>query len=140
MQHELDNFQLEHILKTDNCTREKFIGIFSIDTLPITVKFPSCFIFNTDRHNGPGEHWIAVYFDKFKTCYFFDPLGFPPKFYNLSSYFKKLSKKLVINHHRYQPFFSRKCGYYSFLYLLMKCRNIHVKLSESLIKKYFKLK
>jgi hypothetical protein len=136
--HELNNFQLEKILNTDKCTREKFLGIFSIDTLPSKVNSPSCFIFNTDRHDGPGEHWIAVYVDK--TCYFFDPLGFSPQFYGLSSYFKKLTKNLVFNKARFQPFYSRKCGYYSFLFLLFKCRSIRVRLSELLIKKYFGFK
>lgn len=140
MQHELDNRQLERILKTDKCTRSKFIGIFSIDTLPKKIKYPSCFIFNTDPQNLPGEHWIAVDIDKHGECVFFDPLGFNPKFYGLDSYMKSISTKFTFNTSKVQPFNSRKCGYYSFLFLLFKCRSIHVRLSEKLINKYFGFK
>lgn len=137
MQHELDNLQLEKILRSDKCTRDRFIGVFSIDTIPSKVKYPSCFIFNTDKSNNPGEHWIAVDFDNNGLCSFFDPLGFSPEFYQIQTKIQSLSKQVQFNKTRVQPFYSRKCGYYCFLFLLFKCRRINVCLSEKLIKKHF---
>lgn len=137
MQHELDNLQLERILRSDKCTRNKFIGVFSKDTLPKKPKYPSCFIFNTDPHNLPGQHWIAVHLDEDGVCTFFDPLGFSPKFYELDTYFGHISTKLTYNKSKVQPFYSRKCGYYCFLFLLFKCRSIRVRLSEKILTKYF---
>lgn len=97
MYHELNNIQLEKILKKDKCTRQKFIGIFPRDKLPKRVEFPSCFIFNTDPHDRPGEHWIAVYIDNKGKCQFFDPFGNSPSYYGLENYFSKISKNVSFN-------------------------------------------
>lgn len=133
---ELTSKQLTKILTTDTCTRNKFLGIFSIDTLPDVVKFPSCLIFNTDPHDKPGQHWIAVYFYSNKKCEFFDPLGFSPSFYGLKDYFDSYSH-FVYNKKQIQPFYSRKCGYYCFVFLLFRCRNQKFSLSEKILQKYF---
>lgn len=137
MQHQLNNIQLGKILSSDKCTRKHFIGIFPRDKLPKRVEYPSCFVFNTDPQDRPGEHWIAVYLDKQGNCQFFDPLGYSPKFYDLEAYLSNISNKVTFNSKMIQPFYSQKCGYYSFLFLLFKCRGRRIKLSEKLIKKYF---
>lgn len=41
------------------CHCQDFIGVYSIDQLP-TDSIGKKFIVNTQTHNLPGEHWIAV--------------------------------------------------------------------------------
>ena len=139
MYHELNNLQLEKILQTDKFTSKSFIGVYSSDTLPSVESFQSCFIFNTDQSGGPGEHWIAVYAQSKQICHFFDPLGFPPSFYGVESYLYTFSQNVVSNKRQLQPLFSKKCGYYCFLFLIFKCRGSRPIISEALIKRYFKL-
>ena len=37
-------------------------GVFPSDKLLIVKTYPSAMIANTDPHNQPGTHWIAMYF------------------------------------------------------------------------------
>ena len=57
---------VEKILETDPITNKCFIGALARDELPKKLKYPTCFILNTQPRNKPGEHWIALYFDKHK--------------------------------------------------------------------------
>lgn len=134
--HELNTKQLNKILTTDKCTQNIFLGIYSIDNLPKVNKYPSCLIFNTDPHDKPGQHWIAVIFYNTKKCEFYDPLGFPPNFYGIDDYFGNYSK-LIYNKVQVQPFSSRKCGYYCFVFLLSRCRNKNIVISEKFLQTYF---
>ena len=36
-------------------------GVFPSDKLPIVDTYPSAMITNTDLHDEPGMHWIAMY-------------------------------------------------------------------------------
>jgi hypothetical protein len=42
------------------------------------LHYPSAYVVNSDRSDGPGEHWIAVYFCKDGCAEFFDSY-FDPK-------------------------------------------------------------
>ena len=77
---------LEEILKIDKDTKKIFLGVFARDELPKRVKYPSCFILNTQPRSQEGEHWLAIYFDHKRNCYFFDSYGNSPKYFGLDKY------------------------------------------------------
>lgn len=110
------------VLTSDPSTKKKFIGVFAKDELPLKLRYPCCFVFNTEKKKEDGEHWLAAYFDKNKTCWFFDSYGQSPHFYDLYDYLKHFSKKIVWNKLRIQGF-SDYCGFYCIFFIAFKCRN-----------------
>ena len=127
MLEELNSIQLLNILKTEKCTKNIFLGIFPRNKLPDKIKYPSCFILNTDPSSERGKHWLAFYFNENKICYFFDSFGNSPKIFGLEKYILKNSKKFTFNKIRYQELFSQSCGYFCLLFLILKCNNISFK-------------
>ena len=41
-----------------------FVGVFPLNKLPQALRAPANLIVNTDTHNLPGEHWLAVSYQK----------------------------------------------------------------------------
>ena len=57
-----------------------FGGVYPSNQLPPHQTEPICYIFNSDPAHQPGEHWMA-YFQRDKTCDFFDSYGLPLEHY-----------------------------------------------------------
>ena len=123
----MNSLQIVRVLESDKYSKDKFLGVFARDELPIHVKYPSCLILNTDKRNEPGEHWLAIYYDENKNAEFFDSYGNSPDFYNLTTYLNKTCKKWVANEQRIQGYFSKLCGLYCLFYLHQKCRDVSLK-------------
>ena len=95
--------------------------------MPEKLKYPSGLILNNQKSNEPGEHWIAIYFDKPKKCEFFDSFGNISNYYNLQNYLKKVSKgHKTFNKKKLKSDYSF-CGYYCILFLLFKARCFSLK-------------
>lgn len=103
-----------------------FRGVFPLDALPqdlcIRTAPPYRFIVNTHTNNLPGEHWLAVSYEKGNHILVFDPLGFyyPPK---LIKYLAKFKRKLVFNKVPYQSANSRQCGQWCLRWLKFRNAN-----------------
>ena len=113
---------ISDVLGHDQIAKKSFIGVFARDEIPKSINYPACFVMNTQNSNQPGEHWLAVYYNKRGHCYFFDSYAHPPKYYNMQNYIKKTSIKWTYNKKRIQgnsPF----CGFHCILFLLFKTRN-----------------
>ena len=119
----MNTFQIKDILSRDKQTKPYFLGVFARDELPTISKYPACFIFNTDKRNEPGQHWLAIYFVKDKNAEFFDSLGYSPSFYKVDKFLDRYSKKYIWNEKRIQGFFSKFCGLYCVFYLYLRFRN-----------------
>lgn len=130
MLQELNTIQLNNILKTDKCSKHIFIGIFARDQLPKNPPYPSCFIINTDVSDRPGAHWLAFYYNSNKECHFFDSYGLHPSIYGLTSYLNRTSRYWIFNKIKYQSFLTKSCGYFAFVFLLLKCRGIDLSTIE----------
>jgi hypothetical protein len=75
----MDSNQIYKILKSNPSTRRGFLGVFSADNLPETVKrFPSSLVVNTDKSAKPGIHWQAIFMPNRHTIEFFDSFGRGP--------------------------------------------------------------
>ncbi len=138
---ELNSIQLYKILKRDKITQKTFLGVFPRNYLPKKLKYPCCFIINTHPSYKSGEHWLAFYYNKDGFCHFFDSFGMPPQFYGLQSYIEKTSNGWSYNSKRIQSLKSYFCGFYSFIFLFLKARNLDIKsfnFNDKTIKTFFK--
>ena len=87
--------------------------------------FPCCFVINTEPSYKPGAHWLAFYFETDRFCHFFDSFGRQPSYFGLEKYLEKTSNYFCFNKIRYQDFNSETCGYFCFIFLILKCEKIN---------------
>ena len=100
-----------------------FRGVFPLNNLPRDLRTPPPphrFIVNTHTDNLPGEHWLAVSYEKTGPILVFDTMGFyyPLK---LAKYLAKFRRKLLFNKIAYQKPGSKQCGQWCLRWL--KFRN-----------------
>ena len=53
-------------------------GVYAADDIPRAWARPAGLIVNTDDHNKPAEHWVAMYVDRDGRGSHFDSYGLPP--------------------------------------------------------------
>ena len=82
--------QIEALLKRDPYTKNIFKKVCARDQVEKPI-FPSAYIINSDPSNMPGEHWVAVYFDKKCRGEYFDSYGLPPDVLHLEIYMNQHS-------------------------------------------------
>ena len=116
----LTNFQLENILKCDPILN--FFGVRAYDQIPnYVLQYPCGYVFNTDKSNKPGSHWVSVYFDEKKDCQYLCPLGTEPYglLYDFALFNSRTASynKLTLQH----PL-SNTCGYYVVYHLIHAAR------------------
>ena len=89
-----------------------FIGVFALDRIPKHVgKPPKSFIVNTDTHQLPGRHWIAVSYERGGIVYAFDPLGvYYPHTLVHALHRGAPSRRVIYNYTMYQRPWERNCG------------------------------
>ncbi len=108
---------------------ECFKGTYPNDKIPrkIYKKFPVAFIINTDPHNLPGQHWVALFIDKNKAEYM-DSFGFRPICCEIQKYLKKYKiKKIKYNNYPLQSISASTCGAYCILFIKMRCYSFSFK-------------
>ena len=81
----MNTLQIERLLKKDLKSKTIFKKVCALDQLEKPT-FPSAYVINSDPSSKPGEHWIAVYFDKRGRGEYFDSYGLPPTLVGLDSY------------------------------------------------------
>lgn len=115
--------KIETIINNDFITKKYFLGAFAFDELPVITRYPASFIVNTKPRNNEGEHWLALYFNQKKFCYFFDSYGFSPSYHKLLNYIKYYSIELNYNMKALQEMGSIVCGEYCIMFLFYITRN-----------------
>ena len=84
---------------------DRFVNVFCSDD-NITLKNNEMCVINTDPHNKPGLHWLALY--KYRNVYYvFDSFGRDVK--TLSKYFR-YKKWFNIEFNRIESYKSSSCG------------------------------
>ena len=126
----LTTIDIENLLLKDKFSRMNFIGVFPRDEMPAITFYPSCFVVNTEPSYKEGEHWLALFFNKSRSCYFFDSFGHDPSFFNMTNYIKRFSSGLIYNREQIQGLFSETCGYYCVYFILLMSRGFSL---ESII-------
>lgn len=67
---------------------KKFNGVYPADSIP-HLAVGEAVIVNTDPHDKPGEHWIAMYMSEEGELEYFDSFGLPPLSTNIQEYISK---------------------------------------------------
>ena len=116
----MNTLQIERLLRNEKI----FKKVCAFDQLEKPV-FPSAYVINSDPSNEPGEHWIAVYFDKRGRGEYFDSYGLAPAFVGLEFYMDAYSLAgWIYNRKTLQALFSNVCGHYCVYYILFRCRGV----------------
>lgn len=110
--------QISCVLKKDKFTKDVFLGCFPIDRLPQIKngrrRGDIAFIVNSDPHNKPGQHWLAVYISS-TVVVFFDSLAQPAWTYStkLESIIRRQNNRKVWTVGiPLQSVYSNLCGQY----------------------------
>jgi hypothetical protein len=114
--------------------KNHFIGIFSIDTLPKTIKYRQFCICNTDVQSGNGKHWICFVRSNKNSIELFDSLGIDAQKKNLIENFCKFKrvKELIFNETQFQSSFSDTCGLFVLYFLFERLFNLDISFDDLL--------
>ena len=96
-----------------------FVGVYPLNKLPAALRAPANLIVNTDTHNLPGQHWLAVSYQKHGIVYAFDSFGFAyPQI--LKIYLNKLRRVGSVKYSRvqYQNINEQTCALYCIAWLI----------------------
>lgn len=97
--------------------------VTTVDWNGLLKKDSIAIVFNTDKHNKPGKHWLAVYIDNIhKTIEYFDSLGNPPNKYITEFLHHFKGYDLTVNSIEFQKGGSQ-CGVYATWFIIEKIKN-----------------
>ena len=101
--------------------RGQFLGVFPCDRLPRVLpnRRPLFIVANTDPHDKPGEHWIAMYFGRNAKGEYFDSLGQPAPLI-FKRYLNRYCKSWKTVGRQLQSAISFYCGHYVVYYCLYR--------------------
>ena len=120
----MNMLQIECLLKKDLKSKVIFKKVCALDQLEKPT-FPSAYVINSDPSSEPGEHWVAVYFDKCGRGEYFDSYGLPPTLVGFESYMDAYSLSgWIYNRKTLQAYFSSFCGHYCVYFILFRCRSV----------------
>ena len=118
----MDAAQIDFILtKCLRKTSTLFLGVFPRDRIPTltsVASFPACLVVNTDPHDQPGSHWLALYILSPRQVEFFDSYGHPPSTYDIP-----LPPNVLSNGYDFQSLTSNVCGHYCIYFLCHRAQN-----------------
>ncbi len=110
--------------------KKHFNGIYSIDTLPSTIKFRTFCICNTDFKNGFGKHWICFLRNSLSQVECFDSLGLTDdKKQLILTYCKFKQKTLLFNESQFQKNETDSCGLFCIYFLFERYFNLSAKIT-----------
>ena len=95
----------------------RWLGVFARDELPdiASEERPFALVLNTDTHDKPGTHWLAIYGPPNGPLELFDSFGLAPSRYGLGLF--KHSRLAL------QSFTSALCGNYCIYFLYLRFHN-----------------
>lgn len=123
----MDSDQLSDALNNNPLTKDHFGGVYSSDEIPWQEMrkahhISRCFIFNLDKSNEPGSHWVCIILRKQNEGgnIYFDSYGMLPFF---DSFEKFMSNCFSYNHYQLQHNFSTACGQWCLymIYHILSC-------------------
>lgn len=96
---------------------KNFIGTFPCDKLNFHLPKYHGIIVNTDKSNGPGEHWVAIYMGEY--AIYFDSFGLAPMQDEITEYLDTLSPHgWAHNTIAFQSMYQDTCGMHCIYFLI----------------------
>ena len=119
----LNNLQLDYLAGTHPKLAQVFYGTVPCDRLPKTLpqEGPTAYIVNTDPHDEPGRHWIAIWTEG-NVSEIMDSYGLSLEVYGttdpLLEWLSRHFEYQLHNGQSLQSLFSQSCGDYALMYLI----------------------
>ena len=126
--------ELWQVSLQDHVLASQMKGVFPSDKLPVINSYPSALIANTDPHNQPGTHWVAMYFVTPNESEFFDSYRFPPETYHMDGYIVK--DTTFYNDKQMKGLTADVCGDYCLFYLLHRARSVDLNTIQAKFKRH----
>ena len=123
----LSNVQLDHLAYNHPDLGRFYGGTRACDKLPSTNPHEGirAYIVNTDPHNKPGAHWIAIWADG-EECELMDSFALSLRMYPdsepLQQWIERHFHRCTMNSQSLQALTSNSCGDYALFYLIDKSR------------------
>ena len=97
----------------------RWLGVFARDELPDLrhMQRPFALVVNTDPHDKPGQHWLAIYGPSDKPLKFFDSFGMLPSNYG---FYTSFGYSCISLH----SFSSALCGNYTIYFIFYRSRSV----------------
>lgn len=131
----MNTIQVENSLRG---LRGKLVGVYASNRIPIKLGFPSAIVMNTQEHWKTGEHWVALYINKYGYGFYFDSYGMPPYISYHVDRIKKNCKRYEWNKNQFQGFDTKVCGQYCIVFLHYMQEGKSIKSFSKLFSKSFK--
>ena len=117
----LNDPQLSYLAYEDPVLKKYYVGTFPCDRLPkhSDKSRPRGYIVNTDPHDQPGQHWIALWTQN-NVCEVMDSYALPLDYYSQAQPLRDWLtqwKYVVTNGTSLQGLHSQACGHYALMYL-----------------------
>ena len=117
----LNDRQLSYLAYEHPVLKKYYVGTFSCDRLPkhSDKSRPHSYIVNTDPHDKPGQHWIALWTQN-NVCEVMDSYALPLDYYSQAQPLRDWLtqwKYVVTNGTSLQGLHSQACGHYALMYL-----------------------
>lgn len=118
----MNTVQLNEVLSA-HLSDDVFKGVHPASRLPVMsdeIKYPFCFVANTDCGHSPGQHWVAFYFDANGFGRYFDSFGRMPRHTDWINYLTGHSLHGMWDYCKaaIQSLDSEACGQYCIYYLI----------------------
>lgn len=113
-------------------------GVFSIDTMPKSLKRRHFFFSNLDVNSSSGSHWICILRNDKNQIELFDSLGVSEiklEWFLKHNNLKKLNK-LLYNTTPVQSLYSNSCGKFVLYFIIKRLMNIDINF-ETLLNNIF---
>ena len=126
----LNNLQLDYLAGTHPILAQVFYGTVPCDRLPRTLpqEGPTAYIVNTDPHDEPGRHWIAIWTEG-NVSEIMDSYGLSLEVYGTADpiveWLNRHFKYQMHNGQSLQSLFSQSCGDYALMYLIDRAEGRH---------------
>lgn len=110
---------------------KNFVGVYSADKMPKSLKINHFFILNTDISSNPGKHWLSVIRTEKKLVEIFDSLGTKIDFINNFFHFRSATK-IIYNESIFQESDSSTCGLFCVYFIINRLYNLDLHFDELL--------
>jgi hypothetical protein len=124
-----------NVIKKFPIISERFLGCFPLDKLPRKMNEQTCLIFNRDKSDSSGSHWICIIHRFNNDFEIFDSLGCNfPAIQPFLHFKKKDSKNPVyfFNSYSFQDTSSSACGLFALYFLIHRMMNLDMTYNELL--------
>jgi hypothetical protein len=130
----MQGFQFNKFFENFPYIRKHFTGVFSIDTLPKSIKYRHFCICNTDISTGEGQHWFTLIRTSKNEVECFDSLGINTDKKELlitNCKFRNI-KEVKFNETIFQNSETDTCGLFVIYFIIERMHNLDLTFEEIL--------